>query len=167
MSAARVLHRPWPLIVTLTLSLCAAALFSGCTAEMRAELQALAGVNALREQRGMPPLKADAALVEIARIRSRDMASKHYFGHNPPDGCNYACILDNRGVPYAYAGENIAWNNWGWEQTASVAVDMWRNSPPHLGNILNCHYERAGLGAVKSSDGRVYYTMIFEGNIAC
>ena len=147
----------------------AAAVFllTSCTPEVNAELQTYSGINAIRTQAGLPPLVADAALVQVARARSQDMATNNYFSHTPPDGCNYACLLDKYGVPHSWAGENIAWNTWDWSQTAQVAIDMWHNSPPHMENILDCHYTRFGTGVAKSADGKVYYTMIFEGNHAC
>ena len=140
---------------------------SGCTPEVNAELQATSGINAIRAQAGLPPLTPDAALVRVARERSQDMATNNYFSHFPPDGCNYVCIMDKDGVPHAWAGENIAWNTWDWSQTAQVAVQLWHNSPPHMENILDCHYTRFGTGVAKAADGKVYYTMIFEGNRAC
>lgn len=148
-------------------SLAAVVVLSGCTAEVNAELKTYAGVNAIRAAHGLPPLTPAKGLVDVARIRSQDMAARNYFSHNPPDGCNYLCLMDRLGVPHAWAGENIAWNTFDWAQTADVAVEMWKNSPPHLENILNCHFERFGSGVVRAPDGRVYYTMVFEGNRAC
>jgi uncharacterized protein YkwD len=155
------------LAIVALLSFAAIALFTGCTVEVQAELKTYQGINEIRAQHGLPPLRADAELVNIARIRSRDMASRGYFGHSPPDGCNYVCLMDTYRVGHAYAGENIAWNTWDWNQTADVAVKMWRESPPHLANILNCHYTRFGTGVAKAPDGKVYYTMVFEGNNRC
>ena len=106
-------------------------------------------------------------LVQIARIRSRDMAARGYFSHNPPDGCNFVCLMDSNRVGHAWAGENIAWNNWEWNQTAERAVRMWENSPPHLENILGCHFTKFGTGVAKSADGKIYYTMVFEGDSPC
>ena len=168
MSAATALHRPKHLIVLIALfALAAMALLTGCTAEVDAEMRTLAGINAIRVQGGLPPLTPDRGLTDVARARSRDMAAKGYFSHNPPDGCNFVCIMDNKGVPHAWAGENIAWNNWDWSQSADRAVDMWHKSAPHMENIMNCHYQRFGAGVVKASDGKIYYTMIFEGNADC
>ncbi len=147
--------------------LAAVVLLTGCTVEVNAELKTYSGINAIRAQAGLPALSADAGLVKVARARSQDMAAKGYFGHNPPDGCNYVCVMDKFGTPHAWAGENIAWNTWDWAQTADVAVKMWRNSPPHMENILDCHYERFGTGVAKGADGKIYYTMVFEGNRAC
>ncbi len=145
----------------------AVTFLTACSPEVQAEMDTYPGINAIRQERGLPPLTPDRDLVEVARIRSRDMAAKGYFSHNPPDGCNFVCIMDGRGAPHAWAGENIAWNNWPWDETAQHAVSMWENSPPHLENILNCHYTRFGTGVAKSADGRIYYTMIFEGDAQC
>lgn len=145
----------------------AAFLLTACTPELNAELTTYSGVNAIRLQAGLPSLTPDANLVKIARLRSADMAANNYFSHYPPSGCNFICLMDQYGIPHAWAGENIAWNTWDWSQTADVAVQMWKNSPPHLENILNCHYQRFGTGVVKAADGKIYYTMIFEGAAAC
>lgn len=158
--------RPAGLFIAL-LGLAALALFTACSPEVNAEMKTYSGINAIRVQAGLPPLLPDANLVRIARTRSADMAAKGYFSHTPPDGCNYVCYFDKFGTPHTYAGENIAWNTWDWSQTADIAVNMWHNSPPHLENILNCHFERFGTGVSKAADGKVYYTMIFEGNGRC
>lgn len=161
------LRRPFVLVLVAAFGLASLALMTACTLETAAEIKTYDGINQIRASRGLPPLVADARLAEIARARSRDMAAKNYFSHQPPDGCNYVCLMDRNGVPHAYAGENIAWNTYDWAQTAQVAVDMWRNSPPHLENILGCHYQKVGSGVAKAADGKIYFTMIFEGNAAC
>ena len=155
------------LAVFAIFALAAMASLTACSPEANAELKTYDGINAMRAAGGLPPLTPDRALVEVARIRSQDMAAKTYFSHTPPDGCNFLCILDARSVPHGWAGENIAWNNWGWTQTAAVAVQMWHDSPPHYENIMNCHYERFGTGVAKAASGKVYYTMIFEGDRDC
>jgi len=166
MPASRHASR-WTALAAALVGLFVLAVGAACTPEQQSELRTYAGINAIREKHGLPPLIADAGIVEVARIRSRDMSANNYFSHDPPDGCDYVCLMDQHGVPYAYAGENIAWNTWDWTKSADVAVQMWENSPPHLRNILDCHYERFGTGVAKARDGRVYYTMIFEGNRAC
>jgi uncharacterized protein YkwD len=154
------------LLLAGVVGLLAMALLSACTPESAAEIKTYNGINQIRAEHGLPPLTPDPGLVAVARLRSKDMATKNYFSHTPPDGCDYVCLMNQQGVPYAWAGENIAWNTWGWDKTANVAVDMWRNSPPHFRNITDCHYERVGAGVVKVGE-RVYYTMLFEGNRAC
>lgn len=157
----------WIAVGAAVIALASLAFLTGCGPEVQAEIDTYGGINAIRAKHGMPPLQPDKQLVDVARVRSRDMAAKNYFSHDPPDGCNFVCIMDNSGAPHAWAGENIAWNNWEWEQSPDRAVIMWENSPPHLKNILNCHYTRMGTGVAKSADGKIYYTMIFEGNQPC
>lgn len=167
-AAALTRHRSKLLFLALgAFALLAVAFVTGCTAEVDAEMKTYAGINAIRTQNGLPPLRPDAGLAEVARHRSADMAANNYFSHEPPDGCNFVCIMDQMGITHAWGGENIAWNNWDWSQSADRAVMMWNNSPPHMENILNCHYTRFGSGVAKAPNGRVYYTMIFEGDNPC
>src|SRR4051794_18215763 len=63
-------------------------LANACSAQVTAELQTFAGVNSIRVQAGLQPLKADADLTDLARSRSEDMATQGYFSHTPPNGCN-------------------------------------------------------------------------------
>lgn len=170
MTATGILHRPrFVVFVMLAFGLAAMALLTACTAEVDAEMKTYTGVNAIRTKAGLPPLQPDRALVEAARERSNDMAKTGHFAHDRIGGCEkeFTCVLDRRGTPYAYAGENIGWNDWPWADTAGQAVILWKNSPPHLENIMNCHYTKFGTGVAQSADGKIWYTMIFEGNAAC
>jgi uncharacterized protein YkwD len=153
---------------TVVGGIAALTLFSGCTAEAQAEAATYVGINAIRAQHGLPALTPDPTLLNVARARSRDMAARGYFSHSPPDGCNYTCLLHQQGVLNSWVAENIAWNeNYTWPDSAQNAVDLWRNSPPHMANITNCHFERFATGVARAADGRIYYTMIFEGSRAC
>ncbi len=163
----RASSRTIAMVVAAIVGVVAFVMLTGCTPEVNAELKTYSGVNEIRVEAGLPPLTPDAGLVKVARARSQDMAANDYFSHSPPDGCNYVCLMDKLGVPHSWAGENIAWNSWDWSQTADVAVQMWRNSPPHMQNILNCHYQRFGTGVARAGDGKIYYTMIFEGDNPC
>ena len=171
MTAVCLPHRPRfaAAIAVMALALAALALMTGCTAEVDAETKTYSGINSIRTRAGLPPLQPDYKLVAAARERSNDMAKTGHFAHDRIGGCTveFMCVLDRMGVQYAYAGENIAWNNWPWSSTAEHAVTSWQNSPPHLENIMNCHYTKFGTGVAQSADGKIWYTMIFEGNAAC
>ena len=144
------------------------AVLTACTPQQVAEVQTYAGINAIRAGSGEPPLTPDPALTEVAQLRSDDMAAKDYFSHVPPDGCNYACLIDQVEGRHGYAGENLAWNlGVDWDHTADVAVQMWHDSPPHLENIVDCHYTRFGTGVTQGADNKIYFAMIFEGYAAC
>jgi uncharacterized protein YkwD len=153
--------------LVLGLGIAALAFLTGCTPSTQAEMVTYDGINAIRAKHGLPPLRPDGQLVEVARVRSQDMAKRGYFGHNPPDGCNFVCLMDRFGARHSWGGENIAWNNFPWKETANRAVVMWENSPPHLENILNCHFDRMGTGVAVAADGKIYYTMVFEGSQPC
>jgi uncharacterized protein YkwD len=159
--------RRFALLALIVLSVGSVAFLTACSNESLAEIKTYDGINKIRANHGLPPLKADAELVKVARIRSQDMAAKGYFSHNPPDGCNYTCLMTHHGIKFAYVGENIAWNTWDWSNSAQVTVDMWEASPGHLQNILTCQYTRMGTGVAQASNGRIYYTMVFEGNGRC
>ncbi len=154
-------------IVLLMLGLAWMALLSACTPESNAELSIYGGINSIRTGAGLPALTPDASLVQIARARSDDMATHHYLGHMPPDGCDYVCLMDRHGVARAYAGETISFNTFDWSRTTTAAVEGWKASPAHLARMLDCHYQRVGSGVAEAADGTIYFTAIFEGAVDC
>lgn len=127
------------------------------------ESSLLAGLNAERAAAGLAALEVDPTLVSIARIRSNDMVQRGYFDHVDPDGRTVFDILADFSVPYAWAGENLALNNYPVDETVAVTVRELMASPPHRDNILSVHYSRIGVGLATASDGTYYFTMVFVG----
>ncbi|MDT4987245.1 MAG: hypothetical protein QOI74_1339 [Micromonosporaceae bacterium] len=113
-------------------------------------------INQQRASHNCGPLTTDTKLRTVARAHSADMVARNYFSHTSPDGVTFAVRIRSTGYTLAYA-ENIAW---GYRSAADV-VDGWMNSPGHRRNILNCAYNRAGLGVAYGSDGSPYYTQDF------
>jgi uncharacterized protein YkwD len=127
------------------------------------EVQAIVGVNNARGTHGLAPLYSDARLGTLARQRSLDMAQHHYFSHYAADGsAYYVQLLDSNGIPFSYAGENLAWNTYDDPVSAQNAVSGWIASPSHAANLFCGQYTSAGIGVV-SIDGKKYYTLIFLG----
>ena len=120
-------------------------------------------LNAERAAASLPALAVDANLVTIARIRSSDMAVRGYFSHTSPEGQSAFTLLDQWGIPYSWAGENLARNNYPLEETVAVAVRDLMASPPHRANILNPNYTRVGVGYAEDGSGMRYYTIVFVG----
>ena len=64
-----------------------------------------------------------------------------------------------RMTAYGYAsgwwGENVAFG----QRDCAVVVTAWMGSLHHRENILNPHFTVIGIGAVRSSNGAVYWTM--------
>jgi uncharacterized protein YkwD len=120
-------------------------------------------LNAERAAAGLPALAVDADLVTIARIRSSDMAARGYFSHTSPEGQSAFTLLDQWGIAYSCAGENLARNNYPLEETVAVAVRDLMASPPHRANILNPNYTLVGVGYAEDGNGIRYYTTVFVG----
>ena len=127
------------------------------------EAEFLAGLNAERVRAGLPPLELDPILVNAARYRSADMAARHYFSHTSPEGTTVFDLLDSWGFSYAWAGENLARNNYSDAEAVSVSLGELMASQPHRENILNPHYTRIGVGYANDGSGMHYLTTVFAG----
>jgi uncharacterized protein YkwD len=135
------------------------------TSPMDAYAQALFdATNARRVASGLPALRPNGYLVGIARIRSAEMAAYNYFAHTSPvTGATAFSLMDDYGVPFAWAGENLAKNNYPDGETVAVADDALWNSPPHRENILNPHFTDAGIALAVDATGMKYFTIVFTG----
>ncbi|HYM15451.1 MAG TPA: CAP domain-containing protein [Dehalococcoidia bacterium] len=120
--------------------------------------------NRRRVESGLAPLRVDGWLIGIARIRAQDMAQHNYFAHvSPVTGDSAFTLMDKHGVPYGWAGENLAKNNYPDDQTVSVADNALWNSPPHRENILNPNYTDMGIALAVDPSGMKYFAIIFTG----
>jgi uncharacterized protein YkwD len=127
------------------------------------ESDILAGINAQRTTAGMAPLQLDSNLVMVARERSNDMVQRGYFGHVSPTGDTAFSIMDRYGIPYAWAGENLARNNYPDDESVAVSLRDWMASQGHRDNILGPHYQTVGVGAAVDGAGMKYFTLVFVG----
>ena len=129
------------------------------------ELDLLALINAERTAAGLAPYVLDAGLSKVARTRSQQLIDQDYFGHRDPFGYSmYVELLAYFGfTSYAWAGENLAMNNWPVETAADEAIRGLMNSPTHRANILAGDFYRIGIGEITVADGRHFFTMIFLG----
>jgi uncharacterized protein YkwD len=127
------------------------------------EYQFLAELNADRAANGVPPLEANNVLAGLARERSQQMLTTGQFTHYDAGGnLIFAGLLNSVGFPYAFAGENLAENNYSWSQSLDFANNQLMNSPTHRANILNTRFTEAGVGiAGPGPKGQFYYTQLF------
>jgi uncharacterized protein YkwD len=156
----RLFDWKWVAGMSVVFGLCTLA----CAPQQAMELQLTTGINQLRVERQLEPLPVDPVLSSVARARAEDMALKLYFSHQPPDGCDYRCLLAKQGFAVAWAGEIIAWNTSRLAQAAPLSVEMWRTSSAHYAIIISCHFARMGTGAAIGADGRTYHVAVFEGD---
>ena len=82
----------------------------------------LAEVNAARAQNGLSALTLDANMNRAAAVRAAELAQS--FSHTRPNGSRGLTALNEAGVSYRTAGENIA----SGQQTAQAVVSAWMNS---------------------------------------
>ena len=118
------------------------------------DLELLNSINAHRIGLGMLPFESSGFIWQIARDHSSAMADGSVpFGH---DGFTERSkqIEDEFGL--GNTAENVAWG----QGTAEEVVNGWLASTGHKANIEG-DYTLTGLSAVRSKDGKWYYTQIF------
>lgn len=114
-------------------------------------------VNVERTKRGLQPLKANWELSRVARLKSQDMANKGYFSHQSPTYGSPFNMMENFGIRFSSAGENIAYG----QKTPAQVMTAWMNSPGHRANILSPSYTEIGVGLARNKNGVPYWTQMF------
>lgn len=111
-------------------------------------------LNKERMAKGLDPLKADASLRELSREYAKDMLARGYFSHNSPEGTTPFERMDNAGISYTSAGENLAL-----APDVDLAMQGLMKSPGHRANILSPNYAKVGIGVI---DGGIYGRMFVQ-----
>lgn len=111
-------------------------------------------VNAERAKQGLSPLTTNQTIAGVAQLRANELTT--LFDHTRPDGSRCFTALNQAGISYRAAGENIAMGY----PTPQAVVEGWMNSPGHRANILNASFTTIGVGYC--SQGR-YWVQMFVG----
>ena len=112
-------------------------------------------VNQERQKAGLNALELDAALCNAAQTRSQEQTV--VFSHTRPNGQSCFSVLDENGISYRGAGENIAMG----QRSAEEVMNGWMNSEGHRANILNSSFTKLGVGCYQDSAGKLYWTQLF------
>ncbi|OLE54247.1 MAG: colicin V production protein [Acidobacteria bacterium 13_1_20CM_3_53_8] len=118
------------------------------------EIEMLQLVNRERAAAGLAPLAPDPQLTEVGREHSADMFARGYFSHYTPEGKSPFDRMQQAGVTFRAAGENLAL-----APTLQIAHTGLMNSPGHRANILQRQFGRVGIGIM---DGGVRGIMISQ-----
>ncbi|HHX18222.1 MAG TPA: SH3 domain-containing protein [Clostridium sp.] len=102
-------------------------------------------INKEREEAGVKPLKIDMELMEVTRLKAKEMVEKNYFSHQSPTYGSPFDMMRKYHIDFNSAGENIAGN-----RTIEGAVKAWMKSEGHKKNILNDKFGYTGIGIVDS-----------------
>ena len=97
-------------------------------------------VNRQRANYGLPLLKANWELCRVARYKSQDMINKGYFSHQSPTYGSPFKMMEDFGIRFTAAGENIAYG----QRTPEEVMNSWMNSSGH-----------------KAANGTYYWTQMF------
>ena len=124
--------------------------------------QMVSQVNRVRAEHGLAPLEVAATLEALAFERSADMAARRCFSHTMPEGVDVFVLMEQRGIQYQAAAENLAWNTYGEDQATAVALQSFLDSPLHRDNLLNPEFTQIGVGVARDG-ARSYFTLIFIG----
>lgn len=109
-------------------------------------------LNAFRLNHELPPLEQNDILSTVAMEHSEDMYTQNYLSHESPTKGSLRDRLENEGVQYEEAEENIATSY----IDSIEAVHGWLNSSEHRAFMLNDDYTHIGSGTFIN-----YYTQIF------
>lgn len=111
-------------------------------------------VNIERSKAGLSALTTNATLKAAADKRAQE--TKVSFSHTRPNGNKFSTVLQEYGISYRTAGENIAYG----QRSPQEVVNGWMNSPGHRANILNANFGKIGIG-VYQSGGVIYWSQLF------
>ena len=113
------------------------------------EWEVLILTNKERYKEGLTPLTGFAKLQKANDVRAKELVD--LFSHTRPNGSSCFTALDEAGVKYSSAGENIAA---GYNSPQDVMTG-WMNSSGHRANILDSGFRHIGIGY--HYDSSAYY----------
>lgn len=102
-------------------------------------------INEERKAQGITPLQIDDLLNITAQAKATDMVKNNYFSHESPTYGSPFEMMQNAGITYRTAGENIAGN-----PSVENAVKSWLASESHKQNLLSNAYNYIGIGIEES-----------------
>ena len=73
-----------------------------------------------------------------------------------PDGRSFATAYTDAGIPYSYAGENIAYGY----ANAQTVFAAWMNSEGHRANILDAGFQDFATGYIHTTES-TYWAQAF------
>ncbi len=115
-------------------------------------------LNEIRQENGLPLFTLDSLLTATAQTKAEDMVNNNYFSHTSPTYGTPFEMMQNAGVTYKAAGENIAGNN-----SIDDAINSFMNSSEHSQNILSNSFNYIGIGLEESDTYGYIIVLMFIG----
>lgn len=158
------MKHPWRSVAIVAAILVIAALAGPGSADAQTRVvainqaDAVAMINALRRQRGLPPVTADARLQQAARTHSVWMATRGKVSHSAGLGGGLGAKVRRVKYPAGRAWENIA----AGQKSLGAAIESWMKSSGHRKNLLSRSAVHMGIAAASNPKVRygTYWTLI-------
>ena len=99
-------------------------------------------INCAREDANLAPLKLNASLTRAAIMQSLHMYNTATLSHSGSNDSSFADRISSEQYIFCEAAENIAFCQF----PAVNTFDLWMQSKPHRGNILNPAFVDIGIG---------------------
>ena len=115
-------------------------------------------INNEREKNNLPHLEIDEDLQNAARLKAEDLVKNNYFSHTSPTYGTLYEMLEQNGIKYKVASENIAGNS-----SITGAVSALMNSDSHKSNILSNKFNYTGVAVVNSATYGKILVQLFIG----
>lgn len=131
---------------------------NGLTQMTEMETMLLNTINQKRKENNLVELTIDDELQNVARLKAIEMVEKDYFSHTSPTYGSPFEMMDQMGITYKVAGENIAGNI-----SPEEAINAWMQSEGHRDNILENGYNYTGIGIAKSPKYGNIFVQMFIG----
>jgi len=113
--------------------------------------------NIERQKVGVAPVKSDSNIAYVARTKAEDMRDNNYFSHYSPTYGDPFVMMQDFGIVFTKAGENIAAR----QTSPSAVVQSWMNSDTHRETLLNPAYTRLGVGYAQGGYLDHYWVQMF------
>lgn len=113
--------------------------------------------NAQRVQLGRDTLAYNEQVADVARAHSENMAENQFFDHVNPEGQSPFDRLEQGGIRYVQAAENIA----SGQRSPLYATAGWMNSYEGHREAMLGNYDGLGVGVAFDDENRPFYTQNF------
>ncbi len=127
-------------------------------------------VNNAREADGLPALKHNDEIAEVARMYSRDLAAREDSGDYDDDDAELDDLLNKGGIYYfnIYAGRMLSVPGpvYDYEEFLQTCLDAWAHIESGEDTSAS-DLDESGIGAVVDPDGNVYITQVSIRRIHC
>lgn len=115
-------------------------------------------INAYRKEKGLKPLKLNAALTEAAKAHARDLAKWDRISHYGSDGSNPWDRVKRAGYNAKLAAENVGTGQASLEEV----MKGWKESAGHNKNLLLGDAEHMGIALVQDprTEFKTFWTLV-------